>query len=127
MSITNEDRLTYLMYTAEFQHHDEYVELRIPTEHEGECVLRQHLIPLIDSRIEKMRLEEEPKIQFTQPEIEQMLQMPEVLESLADWHEVQRTMADAIDMKEAFEGHTNRKQELKAAAKYFLEKMENDY
>lgn len=56
-------------------------------------------------------------IQFTNTELKEMQNNPESLRILADYHEVQLTMADAIgDFKECVNFHEKRKAELLAEA-----------
>lgn len=56
-------------------------------------------------------------IQLTQHEINAAQNNPDVLRALANYHEIQLTMADAIgDYKECVSFHEKRKAELLAAA-----------
>ena len=52
-------------------------------------------------------------IKFTEYEIKALQESPEALQALADWHEWQLTMADAIgDFDKCVEFHSKRKKEI---------------
>jgi hypothetical protein len=55
-------------------------------------------------------------INLTIPEQAICPQTPDVLRALADWHDVQSTLADAMDCKDNSEDHYNRMLELLAEA-----------
>jgi len=61
----------------------------------------------------------EPKALFTDREIEAMRDIPEVLEALADWHECQATMGDAMDIN--CSGNERRAEELRRIAQEIIE------
>lgn len=59
------------------------------------------------------------KVSFTDREIEAMRDIPEVLEALADWHECQAAMGDAMGIN--CSGNERRAEELRRIASEIVE------